>query len=121
MTDDNEILATLFKQGPLQDWILEEIFGDKLMRFAQAYLMMARNLEYRPAAPALTPEQYAGPSRWRIVALFQRARNRKYARAAVRDSLMRGESPIASHLEALTYAAWTFPARKTPTVKGNTN
>ena len=37
-------------------------------------------------------------SRWRVVAFFQRAQNRKYARAAVRDSLMRGEAPIASHL-----------------------
>ena len=41
---------------------------------------------------------YAGSSRWRIVAFFQRVRNRNYARAAVRDSLMRRESPIASHL-----------------------
>jgi hypothetical protein len=41
---------------------------------------------------------YAGNSSLRIVAFIQRARNRKYARAAVRDSLMRGESPIASHL-----------------------
>ena len=41
---------------------------------------------------------YAGTSRWRVIAFFQRVRNRKYARAAVRDSLMQGESPIASHL-----------------------
>ena len=41
---------------------------------------------------------YAGRSCWRIVALFQRARNRRYARQCVRDSLMRGEAPIASHL-----------------------
>ena len=41
---------------------------------------------------------YAGNSSWRPVALFQRARNRRYARAAVRDSLMRGEAPQASHL-----------------------
>jgi hypothetical protein len=41
---------------------------------------------------------YAGNSPWRIVAFFQRVRNRNYARAAVRDSLMRGEAPIASHL-----------------------
>lgn len=41
---------------------------------------------------------YAGSSRWRIVAFCQRMQNRKYARAAVRDSLSRGEAPIASHL-----------------------
>jgi hypothetical protein len=41
---------------------------------------------------------YAGSSRWRIVAFLQRMQNRKYARAAVRDSLSRGEAPIASHL-----------------------
>lgn len=41
---------------------------------------------------------YAGGSRWRVVALFQRLRNRRYARRAVRDSLARGEAPIASHL-----------------------
>ena len=39
---------------------------------------------------------YAGNSRWRVVAFFQRVQNRKYARAAVRDRLWRGESPIAS-------------------------
>ena len=41
---------------------------------------------------------FAGNSRWRIIAFFQRLGNRQYARAAVLDSLMRGESPIASHL-----------------------
>jgi hypothetical protein len=41
---------------------------------------------------------YAGNSPWRVIAFFQRMRNRQYARAAVRDSLMRGESPFASHL-----------------------
>ena len=30
--------------------------------------------------------------------LFQRWLNRRYARACIRDSLMRGESPLASHL-----------------------
>jgi hypothetical protein len=46
----------------------------------------------------LVESPYAGASPWRIVAFFQRARNRRYARACVRDSLMRGESPQASHL-----------------------
>jgi hypothetical protein len=41
---------------------------------------------------------YAGTSPWRLVAFFQRMRNRRYARQCVRDSLMRGESPFASHL-----------------------
>lgn len=33
-----------------------------------------------------------------MVAAFQRWRNRRYARACVRDALLRGEAPIASHL-----------------------
>ncbi len=41
---------------------------------------------------------YAGKSRWRVIAFFQRIANRRYARQCVRDSLMRGEAPIASHL-----------------------
>ena len=55
MINDVELLATIFKQGPLKDWVYEEIVGDKLMRFAQAYLMMARDLEYRPAKPSDSP------------------------------------------------------------------
>jgi hypothetical protein len=41
---------------------------------------------------------YAGSSSNRLIAFFQRWRNRRYARACVRDSLIRGEAPIASHL-----------------------
>lgn len=41
---------------------------------------------------------YAGASRFRLVAMLQRWRNRRYARACVRDALSRGEAPIASHL-----------------------
>lgn len=41
---------------------------------------------------------YKGASRWWPVAFVQRVLNRRYARACVRDSLMRGEAPIASHL-----------------------
>lgn len=41
---------------------------------------------------------YAGRSAWRLVAFFQRMANRRYARACLRDSLTRGEAPIASHL-----------------------
>ena len=37
---------------------------------------------------------YAGNSRWRVVAFFQRVRNCNYACAAVRDSLMRGEAQL---------------------------
>ena len=69
MTDDDEMLFQTFKRGPLREWILEEIVGDKLMRFAQAYLMMA-DAKYRPAAPSdgcgniqLTSEQYADKNR----------------------------------------------------------
>src|SRR6476646_8908678 len=57
MINDVELLATIFKQGPLKDWVYEEIVGDKLMRFAQAYLMMARDLEYRPAKPSDSPPE----------------------------------------------------------------
>jgi hypothetical protein len=55
MTDDDEVLVKNFKRGPLSDWILEEILNDKLMRFAQAYLRMARALSHRPAAPRDLP------------------------------------------------------------------
>ena len=41
---------------------------------------------------------YAGTSRFKIIRLFQRWLNVRYARACLRDSLMLGESPIASHL-----------------------
>jgi hypothetical protein len=40
---------------------------------------------------------YAGRGCW-LRQLFERWRNRRYARACVRDSLVRGEAPIASHL-----------------------
>ena len=41
---------------------------------------------------------YAGRSAWKFIAFFQRMANRRYARKCVRDSLSRGEAPIASHL-----------------------
>lgn len=41
---------------------------------------------------------YAGRSKNPIIQFFQRYLNRRYARACVRDSLQRGEAPIASHL-----------------------
>lgn len=41
---------------------------------------------------------YAGQSKWKLIALIQRMLNRRYARKCVRDSLARGEAPIASHL-----------------------
>lgn len=41
---------------------------------------------------------YAGTSRFWLIRKFQQWRNVRYARACVRDSLKRGESPIASHL-----------------------
>lgn len=44
-------LTALFKHGALSDWDLEAIEKDKLMRFAQASLMMA-TAKYRPAAPS---------------------------------------------------------------------
>lgn len=41
---------------------------------------------------------YAGLSKWALVRWFQVFSNKRYARACVRDSLKRGEAPIASHL-----------------------
>jgi hypothetical protein len=41
---------------------------------------------------------FAGKSKWRLVAWRQRRRHVAYARACVRDSLLRGEAPLASHL-----------------------
>jgi hypothetical protein len=41
---------------------------------------------------------YKATSKNPITAFFQRRANRAYARACVRDSLQRGEAPIASHL-----------------------
>lgn len=41
---------------------------------------------------------YAGTSNWTPIRWWQRLMNIRYARACVRDSLLRGEAPIASHL-----------------------
>ncbi len=41
---------------------------------------------------------YQGTSQWRLIKRWQRAMNIAYARRCLHDSLMRGESPIASHL-----------------------
>jgi hypothetical protein len=43
-------LAALFQHGPLRGWYIDDIRKDKLMRFAQAYVMMAK-ARHRPAAP----------------------------------------------------------------------
>lgn len=48
--------------------------------------------------PVIIESPYAGTSRFALVRWFQRLRNVQYARACVRDSLRRGEAPIASHL-----------------------
>lgn len=41
---------------------------------------------------------YAGTSQWKLVKLFQRWLNIRYAKKCLWDSLERGEAPIASHL-----------------------
>ena len=41
---------------------------------------------------------FAGTSKFFIIRKFQEMRNIRYARKCVRDSLSRGEAPIASHL-----------------------
>jgi hypothetical protein len=48
---DIERLSAVFKQGPLREWPVEDIAKDKIMRFAETYLMMVR-IGYRPAAPS---------------------------------------------------------------------
>jgi hypothetical protein len=50
-TDDVAHLADIFKAGPLRQWAVEDIVKDKIMWFAQAYLLMA-GVGYRPAAPS---------------------------------------------------------------------
>ena len=47
---DVAVLTDIFKQAPMRQWPVEDIAKDKIMRFAQTYLMMAR-AGYRPAAP----------------------------------------------------------------------
>jgi hypothetical protein len=48
---DTERLIDCFKETCCKDWPREDIEKDKLVRFAQAYLMMA-DAKYRPAAPS---------------------------------------------------------------------
>jgi hypothetical protein len=66
---DTEHLLDAFKRGPLSKWPPEDIAKDKLMRFAHAYLAMAR-VKYRPAAPSdgmgnieLEPEEFGDVQR----------------------------------------------------------
>ena len=72
---------------------------------------------------------YAAKSKWWLVALWQRWRNRVYARQCCLDCVLRGESPLASHLLGPQYLddndpverrlgiecglAWGFHAEKT--------
>ena len=41
---------------------------------------------------------FAGKGSWRLIRFINRILNRRYARACLRDSLLRGEAPLASHL-----------------------
>ena len=65
---NNEQLIDRFKER-LPNWSREDIAKGKLMRFAQAYLMMA-DIKYRPAAPgdgmggiSLSPDEYEDQAR----------------------------------------------------------
>jgi hypothetical protein len=51
MDIDTERLIDVFRATCCAVWTREDIARDKLMRFAQAYLMMAQ-ARYRPAAPS---------------------------------------------------------------------
>ena len=48
--DDIARLTEIFKQGPMRQWPVEDIAKDKIMRFAEAYLMMA-GAGYKPTGP----------------------------------------------------------------------
>jgi hypothetical protein len=48
---DTELLIDTFQRTCCAAWTREQIAEDKLLRFAQAYLMMART-KYRPSAPS---------------------------------------------------------------------
>jgi hypothetical protein len=48
---ETELLIDIFRATCCKAWTREQIAPDKLMRFAQAYMMMAR-AGYRPAAPS---------------------------------------------------------------------
>jgi hypothetical protein len=49
--DQDERLIELLHAGPLGEWAREDIGKSRIMRFAQAYLMLAE-CKYRPAAPS---------------------------------------------------------------------
>jgi len=48
---DTERLIDVFRSTCCADWTREDIANDKLLRFAQTYLLMA-HAKYRPAAPS---------------------------------------------------------------------
>ncbi len=48
--------------------------------------------------PVIIESPFQGTSRWAVLRWFQRLSNARYARRALRDSLSRGEAPLASHL-----------------------
>src|SRR5713101_829886 len=61
---DTELLIDIFRGTCCAAWTRQDIAQDKLLRFAQAYLMMA-HAQYRPAAPSdgfgniqLTTDEY---------------------------------------------------------------
>jgi hypothetical protein len=66
---DAERLIDAFKTTCCARWTREQIADDKLMRYAETYLMMAR-AKYRPAAPSdgfgniqLSDDEFRDPSR----------------------------------------------------------
>jgi hypothetical protein len=48
--------------------------------------------------PVIVESPYKAKSKWPLVAMWQRWRNRVYARHCCFDCVMRGEAPFASHL-----------------------
>ena len=48
---DNARLTDVFKRGLLRLWEIEDIPESNIMRYAEAYLMMA-GAKYRPQAPS---------------------------------------------------------------------
>lgn len=81
--------------NPFVRYVVDPIFSPA--RFRKAHRLAYRSLE-DSFKPVIMESPYAGTSRWRIVRMFQRWRNVRYARECLRDSLDQGEAPIASHL-----------------------
>jgi hypothetical protein len=95
---DSERLIDVFRSTCCADWAREDIAKDKLLRFAQTYLMMS-HAKYRPAAPSdgfgniqLSTEEYNDEGRLYLEAV-------RYAAAFNREEDTRAFSIGCSNWE----------------------